>query len=143
MEGDTVEIRQGDLLLNGKSVDDTIPLAHNYLMHRSELAKVIAVEKVAEYSVIDLSVDSVIVNLSDKTVTNLSIKAKRWILPKLEEDKEIAKQFSAPWNQDNFGPVVVPKGKMFVLGDNRQNSQDSRCIGFIDKADYVATVIGR
>ena len=54
-------------------------------------------------------------------------------------DMRHAIRLSANWPSpaSNFGPVKVPKGQYLLLGDDRDNSMDSRYFGFFPRGEIV------
>ncbi len=44
-------------------------------------------------------------------------------------------------NEDQYGPVVVPQGSVFTLGDCRDNSYDSRYFGFVATGAIVGKAL--
>lgn len=58
------------------------------------------------------------------------------------DDRELIEPYTnGPW-RGNLAPVRIPPGKYFVMGDNRNNSLDSRAFGLVDEDAIVGKALG-
>ena len=138
LPGDTVEIRAGVLYVNGQNADTTLPLKHIYKIDQKDTIGIVYDRKSA-YTIPPYS-ETIYVPLEDRYVQRRQLPCVRYILPPGVRDEAIYQQYKKNWNRDNFGPLRVPAGKLFVLGDNRENAEDSRYVGFIAQSKYVGTI---
>lgn len=92
LPGDTVEMREGELLLNGRAQTE------RYVIHSQPNG-------------------------------DQAEEEFRWQNPYLVRTAEASDGYHP--SRNTWGPLIVPQKSYFVLGDNRDNSADSRYWGFV------------
>jgi signal peptidase I len=140
-EGDMIEIKQGRVFVNDKDFDKDIITMHTYKLNKHQYLllkpeEVIDPLKDLRFNQVDYSVF-----IEDRIADKYNFSKYKLVSEEDETSEEIRRIFGKNWNKDNFGPLLVPQGKVFVMGDNRDNSEDSRYLGFIDSSDILGVVI--
>lgn len=135
--GDLVEIKAGTLFVNGKNVDEELRLKHIYKVSQHLAGSLVFKEE--EAYTIPPYYDTLYIPLEDSVVKKAQLPFSRYILPAGLRDEAIFGVYQQSWNPDHFGPLRVPAGKLFVLGDNRGKAQDSRYHGLIDRNKVVGS----
>jgi signal peptidase I len=139
LPGDILEIRQGTLYVNNTNADKDLDLIHIFMADRKDCGAIRHDPKRA-YTIPPYN-DIIYIPLHEKYVLDHQLPCKRYLLPSGLRSDAIYKAYKKNWNEDNFGPVKVPRDKWFVLGDDRGHSIDSRHFGFIDKSTCIGTIL--
>ena len=139
-EGDVLKIIHGTLFVNNINIDQDLTLSHIYRLPKEKFDSLDFTDSVLEQSRILTNRNEVLVYLDDNFVKLHNLSEYRFYDTN-KKDAEIYATYNEEWTKDNFGPIVIPKGKTFVLGDNRENSHDSRYTGFIDKKEVTGVLI--
>lgn len=80
------------------------------------------------------------VHKAAETIKFWSVHNRLWSLS-YQRAWEERRFLQMDWVRDDFGPVAVPPGQLFMMGDNRDNSMDSRFWGPLDEAEVIGRAV--
>ncbi|HEV8688732.1 MAG TPA: signal peptidase I [Ideonella sp.] len=89
-----------------------------------------------------LSVNGVVAAYTDRIVVREALDAEHDVAAtkateQLDGSRRSVQFLAAVPARRDFGPLVVPPDHYFMLGDNRDNSEDSRYIGFVPRHSII------
>ncbi len=147
-ENDDLQLKDGYVFINGQPTEEKLNLRFLYPINEEQMSLNIELLKQCN-SDVDfhqwkqikmLYLDD---NLKDQfSGHELLVKVDRSLsdmisLPGFEPYPEM----NPDWTISNYGSITIPVDHVFILGDNRNNSEDSRYLGFVHEDDIVGVVM--
>ncbi|MBC7774527.1 MAG: signal peptidase I [Phycisphaerae bacterium] len=141
--GERLEISQGRVLINGEDSDHASNLLYFWEISKNDFSANQPRFNALPIPPVDF-LDSVLVAMEVPKAMDI----QRFVPMHLFDIRIFGKgtdniwgNSGANWTMNNFGPITIPKGCLFILGDNRHNTEDSRYRGFVAENDIVGKVL--
>jgi len=136
--GDKLQIIKGEVFVNGKSADEGLNLKHSY--ECSMLGRTV---ELRDQDIIGrMDAQKMMVTISNEDLSKFaSCECSRVLKDAAFTDPLLKTTWGEDFNTHYFGPITVPEGKYFGMGDNRDNSLDCRFLGFVEEDDIIGEII--
>ena len=148
MPGNILEMKNAVWYVNGRNFDEGLSLKNEFMVSSGAFTETIEEDdKIAldNYRPGLHTPDSMVIAFDKTQIKKYQSKLK--LTPYIIRDTSVGPfkwmNKNTIWTPDNFGPLTIPAGCYFGLGDNRHNALDSRFTGFIKAADIKGVVLNK
>ncbi len=147
IEGDSFQIKNGLALINNKPIEDSFNLYFDFVLPSNKVQELISLLKFKEdgaraASLLEVPGYATLTN-EEYHLAKRTIDIKPYFMSESEYMMLYMNDERKKWTSDNYGPIRIPAGHFFVLGDNRHRALDSRFTGPIPLKNILGTVLNK